>query len=82
MPKDYSVETPTKDDIPAILRLWEEQYAYHQEIDSIFYVKFTEGLREKSRKYLERTIEGGKEQILVAKERGGNSGIHNFWNRS
>ena len=59
---------PTLADIPELLGLWKKQYDYHHDIDTIYYVAYSEDLKDEFEKYLTKAINDDDPRILVAKD--------------
>ncbi len=58
---------PTLTDISALLELWRKQYEYHHNIDSVYYVPFSEELRQDFESHLLGAIRDDMPHILIAK---------------
>ena len=61
---------PQRAELPGLIKLWESQYKYHHNLDSIYYVSTSSPLKKKFRGYLEKAINKNKPNILVAKKDG------------
>ncbi|MBN1618311.1 GNAT family N-acetyltransferase [Candidatus Dojkabacteria bacterium] len=57
---------PEIKDLDRLIPLWEEQYKYHHDLDSDYYVTNSEDLTNKFREYLTKSIEKNDPYILVA----------------
>ena len=60
--------TPTAQDISALLELLEETYHLHHDLDDVYYVPWSEGVRGKLKRYLEGGVERGEPRALAARE--------------
>ena len=58
---------PGLSELQAVIDLWIDQYDYHHEIDSEYYVPVTEKLKKEFSAYLESAIIADTPHILVAK---------------
>jgi diamine N-acetyltransferase len=59
---------PRLNDIPQLLLLWREQYSFHHNLDSEYYVANSDELDKRLSEYLVGAINEDKPNILVAKE--------------
>ncbi|MCA9383679.1 GNAT family N-acetyltransferase [Candidatus Dojkabacteria bacterium] len=59
---------PGLSELQAVIDLWIDQYDYHHEIDSEYYVPVTEKLKKEFSAYLESAISAGTPRILVSKK--------------
>jgi ribosomal protein S18 acetylase RimI-like enzyme len=67
---DIEIIKPGVKDLDRLIPLWEEQYKYHHDLDSDYYVKNSEELTKKFREYLTKCIEKDDPYILVAELEG------------
>jgi len=63
---EVEIIKPVVKDLGKLISLWEEQYRYHHDLDSDYYVKSSEGLTKQFREYLAKSIEKNDPYILVA----------------
>ncbi len=59
---------PTAQDIPALLELLEETYHLHHDLDDIYYVPWSDGVKAKLERYLSGAVEAGKPRALAARD--------------
>ncbi len=67
MPLNVEIIKPTLDDIPKLLPLWEEQYRLHGDLDNIYYVQWSDALKQKIENYLTTAIQTEQPLILAAR---------------
>lgn len=63
-----TITKPTLADIDNLIPLWEQQYAYHYNLDSYYYVANSAELSQKFRDYLRESINHDNPNILIAKD--------------
>jgi ribosomal protein S18 acetylase RimI-like enzyme len=63
---EITVRKPQLTELSELIQLWEEQYRYHHELDSEYYVSNSEGLTKKFSEYLTKCIEKEDPYIQVA----------------
>ena len=61
---------PTVQDVPALLELLEETYHFHHDLDDIYYVPWSAGVREKLERHLTSAMQDGKPRALAATDGG------------
>jgi len=74
----YEIDVPNAEDIPRLLELWEAQYALHHELDSNYYVPFTDDVRAEVEARLHDEVQGGETHTFIAREGGSGIGFVNF----
>lgn len=50
------VREPKINDLPLIMILWKEQYEYHNDLDGVYYVAYSDRLEKKFKSYIEKSI--------------------------
>jgi ribosomal protein S18 acetylase RimI-like enzyme len=63
-----TITKPTIYDIDQLIPIWEQQFGYHHNLDSYYYVANSEALNKQFKLYLEHSISNDKPYILIAKE--------------
>ncbi len=75
---DIEITKPEIKDLDRLISLWQEQYKYHNDLDSDYYVKNSDGLTKKFHKYLTKCVEKDNPYILVAELEGDFVGFITF----
>lgn len=60
------IRKPTLEEIDELLILWSNQYKYHHDLDSDYYVSNSEELKEKFKLYIEQSIKSDSPHTSVA----------------
>jgi len=61
-----NIKKPDLKQINEITELWRDQYDFHHNLDSIYYVKYSLKLNEKFRDLIEKAITNNDPHILIA----------------
>lgn len=62
------IRKPNTNDLPKLITLWQQQYEYHHDLDSQYYVSNSQELDKKFKSYLTKAIEENDPYILVAED--------------
>jgi|GEM_PF-872309 len=63
-----TIRKPDIKDLPKLITLWQQQYEYHHDLDSQYYVSNSEELNKKFQSYLTKAIKENAPYILIAKD--------------
>lgn len=72
------ISKPDKKDISALMKLWQQQYAFHNGLDPVYYVPNSENQDSVFEKYLYEAIEKDTPNILIAKDNDAIAGFITF----
>src|SRR3989338_3120455 len=72
------IEKPHVADIPELLELWRKQFEFHHQIDSTYFVEYSDELKRTFEWYLNQSIEAEELHILVARNEHGILGYTTF----